>query len=515
MNTTRRSLDQPTPAAASDGFRCLVLGASGYVGGRLIPRLLETGAAIRCLSRRPTQLADRPWAEHTEIVDGDLLDEASLDGRFDGVDTVYYLVHSLDTGDGFEARELLAARHTRRAAERAGVRLIVYLGGLGSEGDDLSPHLASRHAVGRELAAGSVPVVELRAAVIIGSGSASFEMLRGLVELLPFMVTPRWVHQTRCQPIGVADVIDRLTAVARREDLAGVWGVGGRDTVTYAELMQVYARAAGLRPRRIVSTPLVSPRVSAWWVDLVTSLPSSLATELVASLQNDVVVDQERALDDELGLTALGAFDATVAAISAVAEFDIPTRWRPRASRHRPSQPKEWDPDWSGGTVFEDSRTATTPAPARDVMSAVRRIGGETGWYGFGPLWRVRGLVDEVFRGPGWNRGRRHPTDLLVGDMIDAFVVERLEPDLVRLRAEMRMPGHGWLEWTVTDLDDGQVQLQQTARFVPRGLAGRAYWLVLVPFHMVIFTQMVRRIAAAAEASWTSNGAPERALTAS
>ena len=477
--------------------RVLVLGASGYVGGRLIPRLLDTGFDVRCLSRDPDRLRGRQWLGAAEVVEGDLLDPDTLGSAFADVDVVYYLVHSLDTGEGFAERELAAARNARIAAAEADVAQIIYLGGLGDPADDLSPHLASRHAVGEELAAGPVAVTELRAAVILGSGSASFEMLRGLVEILPVMVTPKWVRSTSCQPIAITDVLDRLIAVVGRTDLAGVWEIGGADVVTYEELMQAYAAAADLQKRRILSVPVLTPRLSARWVDLVTSLPSALARELVESLQNDVVV-RDRSLADVMGLSRMGVDAAIRSAIAAVEDLDIPTRWTPRSQRA--ALPRPWDPDWAGGTVLTDERSTTTTATAESVMHHVRRIGGDVGWYGFGPLWFVRGIADAMTGGVGYRRGRRHPEQLEVGDMVDAFVVERLEPDLLRLRAEMRMPGYGWLEWSVETDPDGTVTLRQTARFVPRGVAGRLYWAVLVPFHAVIFGAMVRRIAAVAEA---------------
>lgn len=482
--------------------RILVLGASGYVGGRLVPRLLADGHVVRCLTRSPERLSGREWLNDTEVVEGDLLDPDTLDAAFAGVDTVFYLVHSLDSGEGFEERERQAAVNARRAAATAGVDHLVYLGGLGDDDDDnLSAHLGSRHTVGRELAAGAVAVTELRAAVILGSGSASFEMLRGLVEVLPIMTTPKWVQRTRCQPIAISDVLDRLVAVVGRPDLRGVWEIGGRDVVTYEELMHAYARVAGLTRRRVFPLPFVTPALSTHWVDLVTSLPSALARQLVGSLQNDVVVG-DRPLDAVLTLDSLGVDEAIANAIAAIEDLDIPTRWTPRTTKPA-ARPQPWDPSWAGGTVLTDDRSATSEADAQTLMACVKRIGGDNGWYGFAPLWMARGLMDEVAGGAGWRRGRRHPTDLVVGDTVDVFTVERVDADMVRLRADMRMPGHGWLEWSVSDVDDG-VQLRQVARFVPRGVAGRLYWAALVPFHALVFRAMVHRIARAADDEYRS-----------
>lgn len=476
----------------------LVLGASGYVGGRLAPELVGRGHKVRCMSRDAAKLHSRPWHTDVEVLEGDLLEAASLEGVFDGIDVVYYLVHSLDTGKGFSAREQTSAENARTAAETAGVKQIIYLGGLGDENDDLSLHLWSRHEVGRILAQGSVPVTELRAAVILGSGSASFEMLRGLVEVLPVMVTPRWVVSTRCQPIGIDDVVSRLAAVVGRRDLEGVWEIGGRDVVTYLEMMQAYATAAGLHRRLVLPLPFLTPRLSSRWVDFVTALPRSIAVELVESLQNDVVVG-DRDLNEVLDLPRTSLSDALSAALAAVKDLDIPTRWTPRHDGQM-ARPQAWDPEWAGGTVLTDERSAEVRAEPEAVMRHVRLVGGDDGWFGFAPLWSLRALIDEFIGGPGWHRGRRHPSELVVGDIVDVFTVEVSTDEQLRLRADMLMPGWGWLEWSVHPTPTG-AKLEQCARFVPRGLWGRAYWAFLVPFHAVIFGRMVRRIAARAEAS--------------
>lgn len=480
--------------------RVLVLGASGYVGGRLIPELLREGHHVRGMTRQPDRLRSRPWSGDIEIVRGDLLDPTSLTEAFAGVDVIYYLVHNLGTGDGFAGRDRASAENTRRAAGEAGIEQIVYLGGLGDENDDLSPHIRSRHTVGRVLAAGPIPVTELRAAVILGSGSASFEMLRGLVEVLPLMITPEWVRSTRCQPIGISDVVERLVVVLGRTDLRGVWEIGGQDVVSYLELMQAYADAAGLRRRRVLPLPVAAPGPSAHWVDFVTTLPRSIASELVESLQNDMVV-RRGDLDAQLGLTRTPLAEALELAIAAIEDLDIPTRWTPRPGAEM-ARPQAWDAEWAGGTVLTDERSAEVDAPVDAVMDVVRRIGGDDGWYGFAPLWSLRALIDEVIGGPGWRRGRRHPSDLAVGDVVDVFSVERSTSDHLRLRADMKMPGWGWLEWRAVPAASG-TRLEQCARFVPRGLWGRAYWISLVPFHAVIFGRMVQRIAKRAEARLT------------
>ena len=476
--------------------RVLVLGATGYVGGRLVPQLIESGCAVRCLTRTPEGLGGTPWAGEVEVVEGDLADPASIGAAFDGVDQVVYLVHSLGIGDDFMQQERLTARHPRLAAERAGVQHIVYVGGLGDDADHLSPHLRSRHDVGVELAAGPTPVTELRAAIILGAGSASFEMLRSLVEVLPAMLAPRWVTTTRVQPIGIADLLTYLVAAVRRGPTAphDIVEIGSRDAFTYRGLMHTYADVAGLRRRLIVPLPFLTPRLSGHWVNLVTPLPKALADSLIGSLKNDVVVtdDSARSLSDH---EPLGVAAAIEAALSAVDDLDIPTRWSGFSSRQRAARPAPWDPAWAGGTVYEDCRTVTVAAPPASVLRIVRGVGGERGWYGFGPLWAVRGAVDKLVGGVGLRRGRRHPDDISVGEALDFWRVEELGDDVFRLHAEMRVPGDAWLEWRTAPTPDGSgTVVTQRAQFVPRGVFGRAYWIGLVPFHAVIFPAMLRRM---------------------
>ncbi len=476
--------------------RVLVLGATGYVGGRLVPQLIEAGYIVRCLTRTPEGLAATPWARDVEVVGGDLADLSSIEAAFDGVDQVVYLVHSLGVGDDFMQQERLTARHARLAAERAGVRHLVYVGGLGDDSDELSPHLQSRHDVGIELAAGATPVTELRAAIILGAGSASFEMLRSLVEVLPAMLAPRWVTTTRVQPIAIVDLLTYLVAAVRRGPAAhhDVIEIGAREQLTYRDLMHIYADVAGVRRRLIVPVPFLTPRLSAHWVNLVTPLPKALADSLIGSLKNDVVVT-----DDSAGqLSAhepLGVAAAIEAALSAVDDLDIPTRWSGYSSRQLAARPAPWDPSWAGGTVYEDCRTLTVDAASADVQRVVRGVGGARGWYGFGPLWALRGAVDKAVGGVGLRRGRRHPDDIGVGEALDFWRVEAIGDDLFRLHAEMKVPGDAWLEWTTTAAGDGSgTVVTQRAQFVPKGIFGRAYWWVLVPFHAVIFPAMLRRM---------------------
>ncbi|HSL74010.1 MAG TPA: SDR family oxidoreductase [Ilumatobacteraceae bacterium] len=478
--------------------RVLVLGATGYVGGRLVPELLSAGVRVRCLTRTPQGLGGIGWASDVEIVEGDLSDAATLDAAFDAVDEVVYLVHSLGAGDDFMQQERVTARHTRVAAEAAGVSRIVYVGGLGDDADDLSPHLRSRHDVGLELAAGSVPVTELRAAIILGAGSASFEMLRSLVEVLPLMIAPRWVTQTRVQPIAIGDLLTYLVAAIVHEPTAHheIFEIGAPDVVSYRDLMHTYADVAGLRRRLVIPVPFLTPRLSAHWVNVVTPLPKSLADSLIDSLKNDVVVtnDRARALSSH---EPIGVAAAIEAAISSYADLDIPTRWSGFSARQRAARPAPWDPEWSGGTVYEDTRTAVVEASPAAVQRVVRGIGGERGWYGFEPLWIIRGAMDKLVGGVGLRRGRRHPDEILVGEALDFWRVDTIEPDLFRLHAEMKLPGDAWIEWRTVEREGGGTEIVQRARFVPRGIFGRLYWWTVVPFHIAIFPVMLRRIAAA------------------
>lgn len=482
-----------------------VLGATGYVGGRLVPSLLDAGYRVRCLARTPGRLDQAPWRDRVEVRTADVLDKASLVPAFEQLDAVYYLVHTMGDSDDFESADRTGARNTSQAAEETGLERLVYLGGLGGNDPEvLSDHLASRHEVGRLLASGSVPVTELRAAVIIGSGSASFEMLRHLVEVLPVMICPRWVTRTKCQPIAITDVLERLVAVLQQPETSGrIIEIGGPEVLTYRDMMQRYAAVAGLRPRLIVPAPLLTPRLSSHWVNLVTPLPMGLARPLVDSLCNDVVVTGhgQNGLDTGEGTRY---FDRAVRrALSQVKDLTVATSWMDSAPVGTPAAPMPQDPGWAGGTVLEDVRTVATPASPQAVFAVLSGIGGDRGWYFADYLWAVRGWIDELMGGVGMRRGRRHPDQLRVGDALDFFRVEVYRPPrLLRLRAEMKLPGDAWLEWNVSPAGDGTggAVLQQRARFHPRGVAGRLYWWVLQVPHAVIWSRLIKRLAGEASA---------------
>lgn len=477
----------------------LVTGATGYIGGRLAPELLDAGHQVRCLVRNPAKLAAAAWSDEVEVVEGDIADPGALDEAMARVDVAYYLVHSMGGSGAFDETDRRAATAFRDAAARARVGRIVYLGGLGRDDDpDLSRHLRSRHEVGRALAAGPVPITELRAALIIGSGSASFEMLRYLAEVLPVMVTPRWVDN-RCQPIAVRDVLRWLVGCVDRTPAGSeVLEVGGPDVLTYREMMAVYAQVAGLPRRLIVSVPVLTPSLSSRWVGLVTPLPSSLARPLVESLINEVIV--ARPPPEPLAEPpALTFRESVVLALDQSAESQVVTRWSDAGLPGRsPARPLPTDPDWAGGSLLVDEQSATSTAPVEDLYTTITGIGGDRGWYVTPVLWGIRGWIDKLIGGVGMRRGRRHPDELSVGGALDFWRVEAVEPpSVVRLRAEMRLPGDAWLEWHIEPLPAGS-RLTQRAIFLPRGLTGRVYWYALLPFHALIFGPLAERIAAAA-----------------
>ncbi len=483
-------------------MRVAVIGSTGYVGGRLVPKLLEEGHEVRCLARTPDKLAGVDWRSEVEVVAADVLDRRSVDQALQGIDAVYYLVHAMGHAGDFEEADRIGAQNTRNAAEEAGVKRIIYLGGLGEDQPDrLSDHLASRHEVGHVLAAGTVPVTELRAAVIIGSGSASFEMLRHLDEVLPAMICPRWVTTTKCQPIGIADVLFYLVAVLDTPETAGeILEIGGPDVLTYRDMMDRYAAIAGLRKRLIIPVPLLTPRLSSHWINLVTPLPYGLARPLVDSLINDVVVRPERDVRRFIDHTPYTLDTAIERALAVVGDLEMKTSWMDSARGTAPASPMPQDPDWAGGTIYEDIQEVVSTAGPDALFTTVTGVGGERGWYAANILWTIRGWLDKIIGGVGMRRGRRHPDELRVGDALDFFRVEAYErPSLLRLRAEMKVPGGAWLEWRIITGENGETCLRQLARFHPRGVAGRAYWWVLLPAHKVIWKQLSERLVAAAE----------------
>jgi uncharacterized protein YbjT (DUF2867 family) len=488
----------------------LVTGATGYVGGRLVPRLLEAGYRVRCLARSAPKLTARPWASdpRVEIVGADLADAAATDAAMRGCQAAYYLVHSMAaTGGRYAEADRRLAERFAWAASRARVGRIIYLGGLGEQGQGLSEHLSSRREVEAVLAAGSVPVTVLRAAMIIGSGSASFEILRYLVERLPVMVTPRWV-KTRSQPIAISNVLTYLVACLSVPATIGrTLDIGGPDVVSYRELMRIMAEERGLRRRLVIPVPVLTPHLSSLWIHLVTPLSHRIARPLAEGLRNPVVCrgdEAPRLMPQRL----LGVREAIRVALDQVAHREVETGWFDAG-------PIPGDPDWAGGTVFVDRREVEAAASAKDVFATLSRIGGETGWYGLHWLWRLRGALDHLAGGPGHRRGRRHAERVAFGDAIDFWRVTGVEPGRrLALRAEMRLPGEALLEFLVEPVPGraGRSRLVQTARFAPRGLLGIAYWYAVLPFHGFVFGRMLEGIRRAAEvlaATGTRIGAEE------
>ncbi len=475
----------------------LVTGASGYVGGRLVTVLLERGYRVRCLVRTPAKLLSAPWHASVEVVQGDV--GGDLGEAMTGVDAAFYLVHSIGSSAEWAEHDRAVAENFRRAAGLGGLRRIIYLGGLGDHSSGkLSEHLASRQEVGAELAKGSVPVVELRAAVVIGSGSASFEMLRYLVEVLPAMVTPRWVD-TKCQPVAVRDVLHFLVESLTADVTGRVLDVGGPEVLTYREMMAQYAEVAGLRRRIVVPVPLLTPGLSSRWIGLVTPIPPMLARPLIESLVNDVIVTGEAAVD-AMPIEQLGYREAVRLALGHSISGDVPTSWAHAELGGRPpAEPQPTDPAWSGGTVNLDRRGRHVAASPAEVFQVVCSIGGRKGWYRGDWLWGLRGVLDSLVGGVGMRRGRLHPHQLSVGDPLDFWRVETLvENNLLRLRAEMRLPGDAWLQWQI-EPDGTGATITQTARFHPRGLLGRLYWVAVAPFHRLIFPGLLAGICADAE----------------
>jgi uncharacterized protein YbjT (DUF2867 family) len=486
-------LDDDEPATDSsnlDGKRVLVTGATGYVGGRLLHRLeAEARHRVRCLTRRPEALARRT-GEGTEIFAGDVLEPGSLGRAMRDVHTAYYLIHSMRDSADFEALDRLAASNFAAAAKWAGVGRIIYLGGLG-DGRGLSSHLASRQEVGQILRSSGVATIEFRASIVIGSGSASYEIVRALVESLPVMVTPRWV-ETAAQPIAIEDVVDYLLAALDYEGSA-VFEIGGEDRVTYAEIIREYARQRGLR-RRLVRLPVLTPEASRFFLGLLTPVYGQVAGAMVDSLRNETVVRTGAAVH-AFPVRPRGLTEAIARSLVNEDQEFAETRWSD-------ALPTEQPLGWGGisfGRRLVSSRAIRVCRPAEHAFEPIRRIGGRTGWYAGNWFWTARGLLDTLRGGVGLRRGRRDPVDLRVGDTVDFWRVERFESNrLLRLAAEMKIPGRLWLQFEVDADGAGGAQIRQTTVFDPAGYVGLAYWYLFCPVHHLVFGGMLRGIARAA-----------------
>ncbi len=470
----------------------LVTGATGYVGGRLVPRLVEAGRRVRVLARDPARLAGRPWAGSVEVIQGDVHDPSTLPAALDGVEVAYYLVHSMGEHASFAARDRDAARAFGLAARDAGVKRIVYLGGLGAADSRLSDHLRSRQETGEALRSGGVPVTEFRAAVIVGSGSISFEMIRWLVERLPVMVCPRWVFQ-RIQPVAIADVLSYLlSAPGVPESANRVVEIGGADVITYRDMMLGYAAKRGLR-RHLVPVPVLTPRLSSHWVRWMTPVPAAIARPLVEGLRNEVIVRDDSALRLFPSIHPLSYAEALDRALEKLERGEVETAWSDALSNSPPGVPTVTLTTVEGMII--ERRTVQVDLPPEPLFRAFTGLGGERGWLYMDWAWKIRGALDLLAGGPGFRRGRRDPDHLRPGDALDFWRVEAVEPGrLLRLRAEMKVPGRAWLQFEAQPRDGGSL-LSQTAYFAPRGLAGHLYWYLLYPVHAAIFGNLVRRIA--------------------
>jgi len=479
----------------------LVTGSTGYVGGRLVPKLLESGYRVRALGRSIAKLKARPWAKHplAELAAGDVLDYDSLRKAVEDCRAAFYLVHSMGADPkGFAETDRTAAQNMARAAAEAGLEHIIYLGGLGSTEDPLlSKHLRSRHEVAQILQSGPVPVTFLRAAMILGSGSASFEILRYLVDRLPVMLTPRWVHNP-VQPIAIRNVLIYLQGCLEHEETRGqTFDIGGPEVVTYRQLFDIYAEEAHLRRRLIIPLPVLTPTLSSYWIHLVTPVPASLARPLAEGLRNPVVCEDNRIraiIPQEL----LDCRQTIRLALERLKQQQIDTCWMDAGD----AIPPEWtycgDTTYAGGTILECGYSVQIQATPEDVWQPIIRMGGETGYYFGNYLWRLRGWIDRLLGGIGFRSGRRHPQELRQGDALDFWRVLEVEPPRrLLLLAEMKLPGEAVLEFHLTPQGDGRVELKQTARFLPRGLAGIVYWYSLVPFHHWVYRGMLEAIAGA------------------
>lgn len=476
--------------------RILVTGATGYIGGRLAPRLLEAGFAVRVFVRNAGKLEERDWAhdENVEIFTGDLNDPDSLRPALEGCDAAFYLVHSMEAvGDEYRERDRKLAQNFVDVAHESGLPRIIYLGGLGEAGNDLSEHLQSRREVEEILASRDPQLTVLRAAMIIGSGSASFEILRYLVERLPVMITPKWVR-TKCQPIAVRNVLHYLVECLRVPETAGrTLDIGGPEVMTYQEIMRTMARAAQLPRRLVIPVPLLTPKLSSLWIHLVTPLSHRIARPLAEGLKNPVVCrndDATELMPQDL-LTVREAIDA---ALGKIARGEVETSWS--AAGEIPG-----DPDWAGGTTFTDERTCMIDATAPIIFRTFCRLGGKHGYFAADWLWHLRGWMDRLVGGPGLRRGRRHPVDIAFGETLDFWRVTSIDDDdHLELRAEMKLPGIAMLRFAVEDDGDGRpCRLRQTAKFKPKGLMGIAYWYCVVPLHGIVFRGMMNGIKQEAE----------------
>jgi len=498
VSETNSPSDVPSPSIDGKARTVLVTGATGYIGGRLVPKLLEAGHTVKVLVRSPDKISGVPWLDEVDVIQSSLDDGDTLRDGLAGVDVLYYLVHSMAAGSGFEAKEKAMAETVAKAAADAGTDRIVYMGGLHPANAKLSTHMRSREAVGKVFLDSPVDAVVFQAGVVIGSGSASFEMIRHLSETLPLMPAPSWVRN-KIEAIAVRDVLHYLVGAASLEGhINRTFDIGCRQVLTYAGMMKEYAAEAGLPYRVVLALPIPAPKLAGMWVALTTPIPLSMSLPLVQSLQDDAV-SSEHDIDQYIpqpdgGLTSYRT--AVALALGKERDGQVQTTW---ANAGAAADPLPSDPDWSGHKVYVDERTFHGDVDPAHVWTIIEGIGGRNGWYSLPLAWQVRGWLDKLTGGAGLLRGRRHPGHLAAGEVVDWWRVERIEHGkLLRLRAEMRAPGRAWLELSVEPDGTGS-RYRQRAIFFPKGLSGRLYWLAVLPFHSLIFPAMSRNITAAAQ----------------
>ncbi|MBN2731340.1 MAG: SDR family oxidoreductase [Balneolaceae bacterium] len=489
---------------------CLVTGVTGYIGGRLVPWLLERGYRVRVLTRDIDRLQGRGWIEEVEVVEADVLNPETLPRAMQNVDVAYYLIHSMSgtKNESFHERDMEAARNFGKAASEYKLDRIIYLGGLGNPEDNLSKHLRSRQKTGECLREFGVPVTEFRAAIVVGSGSKSFEMMRYLTDRVPVMICPKWVY-SKVQPIAIRNILQYLVeALDKPETKNEIIQIGGKSVITYAEMMQIYARINNLK-RFLIPVPLLSPRLSSYWVHWVTPIPSSLAQPLIQGLKNDVVVYDDKARKFFPDIELLSYEEAVKRALDKITDpREVETTWNDALlSSKGDERPVELET--KEGLNIE-RRFRIVEASPEKVFKAFTSLGGEKGWLTFEWAWKLRGIADRMVGGVGFRRGRRDPNQLRVGDALDFWRVEAIRTNrLLRLRAEMKVPGRAWLEFQSMPDESGRTKLVQTAYFAPKGLPGLLYWYALYPLHSLIFSSMIEQVAKDAE-----NFTPARVSTA-
>lgn len=473
--------------------KLLVTGTSGYVGGRLVPRLLEHGYPLRVISRRPIQLEGRPWKDQVEVVQGDVYKPETLFGVFEGVNTAYYMIPRIHQDPNGQSLDVAAARHFSRNASRAGVKRVIYLGSLADPCGQLPKHLRSRHQLGDALRESNISVTEFRAAPIVGSGSTTFEFIRYLTERIPVIFLPSW-GRSRIQPIAIRNVLEYLVAALENDQsLNQIIEIGGTDLHPFSEMMQIYAQIRGLK-RFIINLPSKMPRVASYWTHLTTPLPNHIALRLINGLCNDVLVQNDQASKMFPEIQLIGYDQAVAEALRKLDAGEVETSWSDSLYSGRRFTPSSVFHS-EEGMVYEH-REVYIDAQPEDVFNVVAQVGGEHGWFFMNWAWRLRGIIDRIGGGVGLQRGRRTPGKLRVGDAVDFWRVEAIDPDrLIRLRAEMKVPGNAWLQFEISPVAEHQIHVRQTAIFAPKGLSGTLYWFALYPIHKIIFSGMIRKIA--------------------